>query len=956
MSDNVIQASFNSGEWSPNLRARVDLVKYRAGAALLRNFFVDYRGGATTRPGSKYILQTFKSTTTRLIPFQASFTVSYVLEFGDLYVRFYNNGRPVLEPTTNFTGVTQANPGVVTDPAHGYSNGDWIFITSVVGMTQLNNNYYIVAGATANTYTLTDLNGNAINTLIFGAYISAGFAQRIYTVVSPYAASELAQIKYSQSVSQMILCHPNHPPYLLTLIAATNWTLAAITFGSTIAAPTGQSVATTLGAGTVNYAYVITAVDTNGQESDPSAFATLASKLDIRSTAGTNTVSWSAVTGAVSYNVYRAQPSYAGAVPAGAQFGFCGISTSTSFIDSNIAPDTSVTPPVPEDPFSGSGVQSVNITFSGNYSNSTIPSVSFSGGGGSGAAGLANASVVQVSVNSGGFNYNFGDTLNLPDGVIVIVTGVATSPGPITSVALVAGGNASTGTFVNSPVGASSTSGSGFSALINVVWNIISVGLTSPGTGYATPPAVAFSSGGATAVSVLGAPSAGNPTVPGFFQQRLVLAGPVSSPQQFNMSKTGAYFNYDVSQIVQPDDAIQGTLVSGQLNTIQAMVPQPAGLIMLTDKQSWLINGGSGAGSPVSAIQIAANAQSFNGCAQQPPPIVATNNIIFLQAKGSVVRDMAFSIYTSVYSGVDISALSSHLFYGFTVLEWAWAEEPFKVLWAVRNDGDLLSLTYLKEQEFVAWAHSDTNGAYKSIATVTEASTSGAGFVDAVYTVVQRTINGNTVQYVERFSELNLNAGLPAAWQVDAGISYSGAAKLFFTGAQHLANTQVTGIATDDQGVTKSIGITTVNADGSFNLPAPTTPFATGYTYVLIGLAFTPQLQTLAIETGDPTVQGKLKSIKAVDVRVANALGLSIGSDFSHLVPMKDLILGNVSSMLVGQSSQIITNLVDGDARTFLDPTYTIPGQYCIQQDQPYPATVLGVIPDIKIGDSGGRQ
>ncbi len=61
--------------------------------------------------------------------------------------------------------------------------------------------------------------------------------------------------------------------------------------------------------------------------------------------------------------------------------------------------------------------------------------------------------------------------------------------------------------------------------------------------------------------------------------------------------------------------------------------------------------------------------------------------------------------------------------------------------------------------------------------------------------------------------------------------------------------------------------------------------------------------------------------------------------------------MGNVSSMLTGQASQVVTDLVTGDARTILDPTYTVPGQYCIQQDQPLPATVLGVIPKIEVRD-----
>ena len=109
MADVVIQSSFNSGEWSPKLYARVDLTKYRSGAALLENFFVDYRGGASTRPGTKYILQCFKSgTAVRLIPFQASFAVGYVLEFGDHYIRFFFEGSPVLEAATT---ITSAGPG-----------------------------------------------------------------------------------------------------------------------------------------------------------------------------------------------------------------------------------------------------------------------------------------------------------------------------------------------------------------------------------------------------------------------------------------------------------------------------------------------------------------------------------------------------------------------------------------------------------------------------------------------------------------------------------------------------------------------------------------------------------------------------------------------------------------------------------------------------------------------------
>src|SRR5882672_407639 len=96
MSDNVIQASFSAGELSPNLFARVDFAKYRSGTARMRNFFVDYRSGASTRPGTEFIRPT-QSDIVRLVRFQQSTTVTYILEFGNGYIRFISQGGSVVE-------------------------------------------------------------------------------------------------------------------------------------------------------------------------------------------------------------------------------------------------------------------------------------------------------------------------------------------------------------------------------------------------------------------------------------------------------------------------------------------------------------------------------------------------------------------------------------------------------------------------------------------------------------------------------------------------------------------------------------------------------------------------------------------------------------------------------------------------------------------------------------------
>lgn len=935
MSDLVIQASLNGGEWSPKLFARVDLAKYKSGAALLENWFVDYRGGASTRPGTKYILQCFKSdTAVRLIPFQASFSVGYVLEFGDQYIRFFFAGAPVLEAAETITAAVVGSPTVFTAALHGYANTDWIFA---------GNKYYIIQNATVNTFTLTDLFGNAITN---NPFVLPTSAQRVYTIASPYAAADLRRLKYAQNVNQLIICHPNYPPQVLTLIDPTNWNILPITFGTTAATPAAPSLAITPGSAVpplAFYSYKITAVDANGQESLPSPQGNFGPNADMRNVANTMAISWAAVPGAVSYNVYKAAISYSSVAPAGALFGYIGQASGTSFTDDNIAPDFSVTPPLSRNPFVGSGVASVTVTAPGTYT--SVPTVSFTGAASTIAASAV--AVLQVqgtpTVGAGGAGYAPDDVVTFTNGVALIVNtvggGAVTSWKPV-SASGASPGSVSSGATPANPVVQLSTSGGGTGATANLVWGVGLIQVLNQGAGYLAVPTVTFSSGAATATAVLSATSNGYPSVPGFFQQRLVLAAPLGSPQTFYMSQPGKYFNYNISAISQADDSITGTLVSGQLNTIRDMISQPSGLLMLTDRNSWIINGGS-QGSAVTPFAIVANAQSFNGISDVPL-IVANFDVLYVQAKGSIVRDSTYNIYSNVYTGADISTLASHLFYGYTVDEWAWAEEPFKLAWAVRSDGVALALTFLKEQEFIGWTHSHTgNGLFKSVTTVVEA-TATAGQVDAVYWVVERVINGQTLKYIERFAERAFPNGVADAWCVDCGIQHDGAPSTNFSGAEFLGGQTVTGLA---DGVV--IPPFVMPTSGDFTL-------ATAASKVTVGLGFTAKLQTLPLDMGDPTIQSKVKKINDVTVRCAETLGLKIGGEFgASLKAMKDLVLGNVSSMLTGQNNQRITGLVDGDARTILDPRFTTPGQYCIQQDQPLPATVLGLISSYTIGDTG---
>ena len=930
MAQPTIQHSFNSGEWAPNLWARTDIAKYASGAALLRNFFVDYRGGISTRVGTKYILRGYKdSTDIRLIPFQASFAVKYAMEFGDQYIRFYANGSPVLETGVAITGVTRANPCVVS-VTNTWSVGDWVYITGVAGMTQLNGNYYIIAARTGGSITLNDLFGNAVDSSAYTAWASGGTAARIYTLTSPYAAADLPTLKFSQNINTMVFTHVNYVPYTLTYAAPTSWTLAAIVFGSAASAPTNAVATTTLGGGSVNYGYVVTSMDGTGQESLISSPALLANKADLRTVVGTNTISWDAQAGASSYNIYKAIVSYAGPISAGASYGYIGNTQATNFADTNITADYSQPPPTYSNPFAtGSKVTAVTPVIVGSYT--TAPSMTFTAAppGGITATGTPLMSVITATVSAGGSGYVVGNTITLANGVILTVATLSSSA--VATVTITAAG--STGTIPANPAAQVSTSGVGVSATFTLAWGLLSATITNAGAGYLATPTITFSAGAATATAVLGPASVGNPAVSAFFQQRLALAAPTSNPQTIYFSQPGGYYNFNVSTPTLDDNAITSSIVSGQLNNIKYMIPQPTGLITLTDGGSFLINGGS-LGSAITPASITANAQSFLGC-NDMPPIVVNYDILYAQSKGSSVRDASYNFYAQVFTGADISVIASHLFFGYQLLEWAWAEEPYKVVWAVRNDGTLLSLTFVKEQEFIGWAHHDTDGGeFNSVCTLVESATTG--YQNFVYHIIQRTVNSQTVQYIEQFPERATTGLVKDYWTVDAGLQYSGAPATTFSGCQHLSGLTCTGLA---DGVIIPAFVMPYN--GSFTLTTPAS-------LVTVGLAVLAQAQSLYLDLGNPTAQSKDKKIPRVTLRVTETLGLTIGSDSTNQVAMKDLVRGNVGQ----NTNKVVTDLVTGDATTTIDPKWQEPGQIFFQQPYPYPASVLGLILDVAVGDT----
>lgn len=218
-----IQTNFTSGQISPRLVGRVDLAKYANGLRDSKNMIVWPHGGATRRPGTYFVKEVKDSTKpVRLIRFKYSTLQSYVLEIGDGYMRAYRNHALVCETADVITGITQANPGVVTAVAHGYSNGDKVVISGVLGMVQVNNREFTVANVTANTFEL------GIDTSGYSAYTSGGESAKIFELTTPWTWQEIDDLKFTQSADVLYVCHPDYQTRKLTRTSDTSWTISTL--------------------------------------------------------------------------------------------------------------------------------------------------------------------------------------------------------------------------------------------------------------------------------------------------------------------------------------------------------------------------------------------------------------------------------------------------------------------------------------------------------------------------------------------------------------------------------------------------------------------------------------------------------------------------------------------------------------------------------------------------------
>lgn len=226
-----LQSDFSGGEVSEFFQGRVDSDYYPRCVKTLLNYIPTSQGGATRRPGTQFIAEVKDSTkNTKLVSFRYSTDQAYVLEFGDEYLRIYRDQAQVLETAVNITGITQANPAVVTAVAHGYSTGQEVYLSAIGGMTTLNGRNFKITVLSANTFSLQYMDGTNVNSTAFTAYTSGGTTERVYTAVSPYDEADVFDLRFTQSADVLYITHPDYAPRKLSRTSDTAWTFTTITF------------------------------------------------------------------------------------------------------------------------------------------------------------------------------------------------------------------------------------------------------------------------------------------------------------------------------------------------------------------------------------------------------------------------------------------------------------------------------------------------------------------------------------------------------------------------------------------------------------------------------------------------------------------------------------------------------------------------------------------------------
>lgn len=408
-----------------------------------------------------------------------------------------------------------------------------------------------------------------------------------------------------------------------------------------------------------------------------------------------------------------------------------------------------------------------------------------------------------------------------------------------------------------------------------------------------------------------------------FFEERLIFAGTHREPQTIWFSKSGNYYDFGTSIPVVDNDAITRTMASRQMNIIEALVPINA-LIALTGSSEWKITGGTY--SALTPTNFLARVQGARGCGRLDP-IIINATVLFADAKHSKINDLIYSYDTDLYQGTDVTILAPHIFEEHRATDWAFQNHPHGMVWVVRSDGVLVSLTYLREQEVIAWArHPMPESTVKSVGCISSSIT------DVVYLVIKR---GN--RYTVETLTAEETTAPEDSYFVDGGIQIVSATPVrSVTGLEHLNGYEVVALLDGDV-----MEHPATVSNGQITLPYMASKIS-------VGLPYTSYAETLDLgfdrKTGTQAT-GRAR-IPQLAVRVQNTRGLFLANvtlDETYLTTEYEEVKDRHYE---GQGSPIA--LFTGDIDASVATNYN-GGRLSIKAPHPLPAKILMIVPRVEV-------
>lgn len=689
----ILQTSYAKGEVTPGVYGRIDLAAYFIALRTAYNCVIHRFGGVSNRQGLEFVgpIKDHAATSPLIVPFQQKTTDAYLLEFGDEYMRVVRNDAYVLEASQSITGITQASPAVVSKTAHGYSDGDELFLVISVGMVELNGRRVIVTSSGADTFEMLDqITGDAIDSSTFSEF-SSGTMAKVFELATPFAGADITDtniLKFVQDADVMTITHKLYAPRELSRTGHTSWTLDIASFGPSVDDPTALAC-TPNTTGSTTYRYRVTALKRDTlEESLPAVNNT--SKSITAATAADPAVFTSASHG----------------YEDGEEVEISGVASGTWAAQLN-------------------GKRFfISDKASGSYQlkDQNGEYVDSSTWGAYPGSGVARATFVKIT------------------------NGNATANNTVSWAAETAAERYRVYKYDNGSYGLIGTT-----EALSFLDDNIGADLSK------SHPRARNPFDGAD----------NYPNCAGFYQQRRVFAGSTTDPDARWFSQTGLVNNMNVSSPLQDDDAITARLRSQDIQEVRWLMPDDD-LLEFTSSTEWRTNAGSE--QRFSFDTINTKPQTDWGIAFHLPPIKIGDTIIFCEDGGKRVRAFGYSFQQDKYRGPELSLLAAHLLEKYGIVSWAYQRKPEPRVYAVREDGVLLTLTFDSDQEVIAWTRWQTKGKFKRVAVLRNPS-GAIGSEDGVYFVVERKVGGQTRQFLEKLSSRIFSDPRDCRF-VDSGLSY----------------------------------------------------------------------------------------------------------------------------------------------------------------------------------------